>query len=160
MRLAVRNGTETQTETQNVTATGAALLRRAPTQLGLPIAAVLPDGTYLTALITPTIRGHRCDRLLAAARAGTDLTDINAVPDAFNDRGLPVIHLARVIEYQVPDRIGNGSGELIVLLSTITNPDDARADGLAAAYHQRWEEETANDQFKTHLRGPARGQCR
>jgi hypothetical protein len=137
-------------------ATGAALLWRAPTQLGLPVVRVLPDGTYLTALVTPTIRGRRRERLLAAARAGADLSDINAVPDAFDDRGLPVIHLARVIEYDVPDRAGNGTGELIVVLSTITDPADARADELAAAYHQRWEEETANDQLKTHLRGPGR----
>jgi len=137
-------------------ATGAALLWRAPTQLGLPVVRVLPDGTYLTALITPTIRGRRRELLLAAARAGADLSDINTVPEAFDDRGLPVIHLARVIEYDVPDRVGNGTGELIVVLSTITDPADARADELAAAYHQRWEEETANDQLKTHLRGPGR----
>jgi hypothetical protein len=61
-----------------------------------------------------------------------------------------------VIEYDVPDRAGNGTGELIVLLSTILDPADARADELAAAYHDRWEEETANDQVKTHLRGPGR----
>lgn len=137
-------------------ATGAALLWRAPTQLQLPVVRVLGDGTYLTALIAPTIRGRRRERLLAAARADTDLTDINAVPDAFDERGLPVIHLARVIEYDVPDRVGNGTGEVIVVLSTITDPDDARADELAAAYQQRWEEETANDQLKTHLRGPGR----
>ena len=46
--------------------------------------------------------------------------------------------------------------ELIVLLTTIASPDDARAGELASAYHQRWEEETANDQLKTHLRGPGR----
>ena len=138
------------------TATGAALLWRAPTQLDLPVVQVLTDGTYLTALIKPTIRGRRRERLLAAARAGADLTDINAVPDAFDERGLPVIHLARVIEYDIGDRVGNGTEELIVLLSTITNPADARADELAAAYHERWEQETANDQLKTHLRGPGR----
>jgi hypothetical protein len=137
-------------------ATGAALLWRAPTQLDLPVVQVLPDGTYLTALVTPTIRGRRRERLLAAARTGADLGDINAVPEAFDDRGLPVIHLARVIEYDVPDRVGGGTGELIVVLSTITDPAEARADELAAAYHQRWEEETANDQLKTHLRGPGR----
>ena len=43
-----------------------------------------------------------------------------------------------------------------MVLSTITDPAAARADELAAAYHQRWEEETANDQLKTHLRGPGR----
>jgi hypothetical protein len=140
-------------------ATGAALLRRAPTQLELPVVRVLPDRTYLTALIKPSLRGRRRERLLAAARAGQDLSDINAVPDAFDERGLSVIHLARVIEYDVPDRDGNGTGELIVLLSSILDPDGpdgARADELAAAYHQRWEQETANDQLKTHLRGPGR----
>jgi hypothetical protein len=137
-------------------ATGAALVWRAPTQLDLPVITVLTDGTYLTALIKPTIRGARRQRLLTAAATGMDLADINAVPDAFDERGLPVIHLARVIEYDVPDREGNGTGELIVLLSTITAPGDARADELAIAYHQRWEEETGNDQLKTHLRGPGR----
>src|SRR6266511_2600394 len=137
-------------------ATGAALLWRAPTQLGLPVVRVLPDGTYHTVLIKPTIRGTRRERLLAAARAGADLDDITTVPDAFDQRGLPVAHLARVAEYDVPDRTGNGTGELIVLLTTILHPAEARADELAAAYHQRWEQETGNDQLKTHLRGPGR----
>jgi hypothetical protein len=137
-------------------ATGAALVWRAPTQLDLPVITVRPDGTYLTALIKPTVRGARRERLITAARAGADLTDINTVPDAFDQRGLPVIHLARVVEYDIPDREGNGTGELIVLLSTITNPHDARADELAVAYNERWEEETGNDQLKTHLRGPGR----
>ncbi|MBV9160698.1 MAG: IS4 family transposase [Pseudonocardiales bacterium] len=139
--------------------TGAALLWRAPTQLELPVVRVLDEGTYLTALIAPSIRGSRRERLLAAARAGADLSDINTVPDAFDQRGLPVIHLARVIEYDVPDRAGNGTGELIVLLTSILHPDGpdgARAEELAAAYHQRWEHETANDQLKTHLHGPGR----
>ena len=115
--------------------TGAALLWRAPTQLALPVIRVLPDGTYLTVLIKPSIRGARRDRILAAARRGEDLTEF---PDALDDKGRPAAHLARVIEYEVPDRAGSGTGELIVLLSTITDPDDARADELADAYHQRW----------------------
>src|SRR5258705_332303 len=123
--------------------TGAALLWRAPTQLDLPVVRVAADGTYLSVLINPKIRGGRRDRILTAARAGQDLDPEDA-------------HLVRVIEYDVPDRDGNGSGELIVLLSTITDPADAHADELADTYHQRWEEETANDQLKTHLRGPGR----
>jgi Insertion element 4 transposase N-terminal/Transposase DDE domain len=134
-------------------ATGAALLWRAPTQLALPVVRVLADGTFLTVLMDSAIRGTRRDRILAAARAGLDLADH---PDAIGKNGLPVARLARVIEYDVPDRAGNGTGELIVLLATITDPDDARADELAAAYHQRWEEETGNDQLKTHLRGPGK----
>ncbi|MDM4719390.1 IS4 family transposase [Micromonospora sp. WMMA1363] len=137
-------------------ATGAALLWRTPNQLDLPVVKVLSDGTYLTVLIKPTVHGGRRERLLAAARGEADLTDINTVPDAFDDQGLPVVHLARVVEYDVPDRVGNGTGELIALITTIIDPADARADELAAAYHERWEEETANDQLKTHLRGPGR----
>jgi hypothetical protein len=123
--------------------TGAALLWRAPTQLVLPVVAVLPDGSYTSVLINPRIRGTRRARILAAARAGQPLE-----PDA--------AHLVRVVEYDVPDRAGNGSGELIVLLTTVVDPGQARADELADAYHQRWEEETSNDQLKTHLRGPGR----
>jgi hypothetical protein len=133
-------------------ATGAHLLWRAPTGLGLPVVRVLPDGTYLTVLIKPSVRGPRRERILAAAgAAGLDDCD-----DAVDDRGVPVAHLARVVEYDVPDRAGTGIGELIVLLTTVADPGAARADELAEAYHLRWEHETGNDQLKTHLRGPGR----
>lgn len=127
----------------NAAATGAALLWRAPTGLRLPVVAVLPDGTYISVLIDPKVRGARRERLLAAAQEGADLD-----PE--------LAHLVRVVEYDVPDRDGNGTGELIVLLTTILDMADARADELADTYHQRWEEETSNDQLKTHLRGPGR----
>ena len=123
--------------------TGAALLWRAPTQLRLPVVQVLADGTYTSVVIDPTIRGARRERILTAVRAGQEVDPSEA-------------HLVRVVEYDVPDREGNGAGELIVLLSTIVDPADARVDELAAAYHDRWEEESANDQLKTHLRGPGR----
>jgi transposase IS4-like protein/DDE family transposase len=125
-------------------ATGAALLWRAPAQLTLPVTQVLGDGTYLTVLINPKVRGAgRRRQILTAAETGQPIHPDEA-------------HLVRVVEYDVPDRDGNGTGELIVLLTSITDPADAAADELAAAYHQRWEEETANDQLKTHLRGPGR----
>jgi transposase IS4-like protein/DDE family transposase len=124
--------------------TGAALLWRAPTGINLPVLKVLPDGTYLAVLLNPKIHNTaRRERLLAAARAGENLNPDQA-------------HVVRVVEYDVPDRVGNGTSELIVLLTTITDPGHARADELAAAYHQRWEEETGNDQLKTHLRGPGK----
>jgi hypothetical protein len=134
-------------------ATGAALLWRAPTQLALLVLRVLPDGTYLSLVMDSTIRGARRDRILAAAHAGADLTDH---PDTLDAHGWPVARPVRVIEYDVPDRAGDGTGELIVLLTTILDPADARADELAAAYHQRWEQETGHDQLKTHLRGPGK----
>jgi hypothetical protein len=134
-------------------AAGAALLWRAPTPLALPVVRVLTDGTYLTVVMDSAIRGARRERILTAARAGHDPDEH---PDAIGKNGLPLARLARVIEYDVPDRAGGGTGELIVLITTITDPGDARADELAAAYHQRWEEETGNDQLKTHLRGPGK----
>ena len=134
-------------------ATGAQLLWRAPTQLELPVVTVLADGTYLTVLMDSTVRGARREKILTAARAGHDLADH---PAAKGKDGRPVARLARVIEYEMPDRAGNGTGELIVLLTTITDPREARAEELAAAYYQRWEQETGHDQLKTHLRGPGR----
>jgi Insertion element 4 transposase N-terminal len=128
---------------------GAALVWRAPTQLELPIVKVLTDGTYLSVLINPVIRGARRRHAIMArtreiTEAGSDVEGLDPTE----------AHLVRVVEYDVPDREGNGTGELIVLLSTILDPAAARADELAATYHERWEEETGNDQLKTHLRGP------
>lgn len=138
-------------------ASGAQLLWRAPTNVELPVVKVLPDGTFLSVLIKPEIRFiPRRQRILAAARASTDLTGLNDIADAFNRAGEQIAHLVRVIEYDIPDRDGDGRGELIALLSTVLDPADAHADELAAAYHQRWEQETGHDQLKTHLRGPGR----
>jgi hypothetical protein len=105
--------------------TGAALLWRAPTQLALPVVAVLTDGTYTSVLINPDIRGRRREGILSTARTGGHIDP---------DDG----HLVRVIEYDIPDRAGNGTQELIVLLTTIRDPDHAHADELADTYHQRW----------------------
>lgn len=134
-------------------ATGAQLLWRAPTQLALPVINVLADGTYLTVLMDSAIRGPRREKIIAAAQAGRDLAEL---PEAIGKNGWPVARIARVVEYDVPDRAGNGTGEIIVVLTTIIDPGDARADELAAAYNQRWEHETGNDQLKTHLRGPGK----
>jgi len=74
------------------------------------VVKVLPDGTYLSVLIDPTVRSaRRRTAIITAAKAGEDLTDEPA-------------HLVRVVEYDVPDRAGNGTGELIVVLSTILDP--------------------------------------
>ena len=62
----------------------------------------------------------------------------------------------RVIEYEVPDREGDGKDELIVLVTTITDYRQATAEALARAYHERWEHETGNAQLKTYLRGPGK----
>jgi hypothetical protein len=105
--------------------TGAALLWRAPTGLRLPVVRVLADGTYLSVLIDAKIRGKPREAILRAACDGGDLDPEQAC-------------LVRVVEYDVPEREGNGTGELIVLLASVLDPADARSDELADTYHLRW----------------------
>ena len=123
--------------------TGAALLWRVKADLALPALEQLPDGSYLSVLVSPKITGRARQRLIEAARSGEE-------PDKNKAR------YVRVIEYEVPGREGDGKGELIALITTITDPREAPAAVLAEGYHQRWEHETGNDQLKTHLRGPGR----
>ena len=61
-----------------------------------------------------------------------------------------------MIEYEVPDRDGDGKNEVIALITTIADVPDAPAAVLAQAYHERWEHETGNAQLKTYLRGPGK----
>lgn len=123
--------------------TGAALLWRVKSDLRLPVLQILPDGSYASVLINPKIRGKARQQLIAAARAGEELDPTQA-------------RRIRVVEYEVPDREGDGKSELIALITTIIDPAAAPADQLAAAYAQRWEHETGNAQLKTLLRGPGR----
>jgi hypothetical protein len=124
---------------------GAALLWRVKADLALPALEMLADGSYSSVLVSPKITGKARERIIEAARAGQDLDPATA-------------RRIRVIEYEVPDREGDGKGELIALITTIADPRQAPAPLLAQAYHERWEHETGNDQIKTHLRGPA-GYC-
>ncbi len=122
-------------------ATGAALLWRVKSDLRLPVLELLPDGSYLSVLGRPGLHDKARNKLIASARAGEHLDPRQVMR-------------VRVIEYEIPDRDGGGSGDLIALITTITDPAAASASDLAAAYCQRWEEETGNDQLKTCLRGP------
>jgi hypothetical protein len=124
-------------------ASGAALLWRVKSDIRLPALELLPDGSYRSVLIRPGTSPKQRQALIEAARRGDDLDP---------DRARPV----RVIEYDVPDREGDGKGELIALVTTITDRRRAPAAVLAAAYHQRWEHETGNAQLKTYLRGPGK----
>jgi hypothetical protein len=49
-----------------------------------------------------------------------------------------VFRHVRVVEYEVSDLEGEGKGELIALVATITDPRQASAGGLAQTYHRRW----------------------
>ena len=124
---------------QAAAAAGAALLWRVQAGLRLPVLELLPDGSYLSLVARPTLHDKARNKLIAAARAGERFDESQAMR-------------VRVIEYEIPDR--DGDGELIALITTITDPGLASAQELAQAYCQRWEEETGNDQLKTCLRGP------
>jgi hypothetical protein len=131
--------------------TGAQLLWRVKADLRLPVLEFASDGSYLSVLINPKVRGKTRLALIEAARAGHDLDPDQA-------------RRVRAVEYTVPDREGDGKDELICLITTIGvnifgvggDPHTAPAQLLAEAYHQRWEHETGNKQLKTHLRGPGR----
>jgi Insertion element 4 transposase N-terminal len=71
--------------------TGAALLWRVKADLSLPAIDILPDGSYLSVLVSPQIKGKARQQVIAAARAGEDLDEDKA-------------RYVRVVEYQVPDR--------------------------------------------------------
>ena len=121
--------------------TGAALLWRLSASVGLPPLGWLPDGSWRSVLINPTVRGRRREALLGAAAAGEDLD-----PE--------LAHRVRVIEYTITDR--PGSGELFCLITTLDDHQFAPAHELAEAYHQRWEIELSFDEIETHQTGGSR----
>ena len=123
--------------------TGAALLWRVKADLILEPLEFLTDGSYRSVLVNPKVKGAARQKLVDAARAGEDL-------------GPQKARYVRVVEYEVPDRAGDGKDELIALVTTITGLRQAPAPALASAYHERWEHETGNAQLKTYLRGPGK----
>ncbi len=104
-------------------ATEAQLLWRVKKNLILPCLKRFRDGSYLSKIYAST-KDRRHDK-----------------------NGIDV----RVIEYNI-DGIPDPE-PVYRLVTSILNPKDAPAKELASLYHERWEIETAFDEFKTHLRG-------
>ena len=123
--------------------TGAALLWRVRSGILLPPLELLPDGSYRSVLVKPGISAAVRGLVTEAAQRGEELDE-------------DLARYVRVVEYEVPDRAGDGADELIALLTTITDFRAAPAAVLAQAYHERWEHEGANQQLKTYLRGPGK----
>ncbi|WP_326551791.1 IS4 family transposase [Micromonospora sp. NBC_01813] len=119
-------------------ATGADLAWRIGASVSVGHLNWLADGSYHALIYAPGLSAARRARLAEQARAG------HQVP-------AELARLVRVVEYTVPDR--NPDGDLIVVITTVTDPHDIDALTLAEAYHQRWEEESALDEIKTDLRG-------
>jgi IS4 transposase len=109
----------------------------------LPVLESLPDGSYRSVVINPKISGARRTRLLDQLRRGEIVSSESAIA-------------VRVVEYEISDRAGHGSGELICLITSILDPTDLTAVELAAAYHERWENETGYREKKTYLRRSGR----
>ncbi len=108
---------------KEASATGADLLWRGKKNLVLPCIKRFSDGSYL-GRIYPSTKDRRHDR-----------------------NGIDV----RVIEYMLTRE--DGAEDFYRLLTTVLSPKDAPAEELGYLYHERWEIETAFDEFKTHLRG-------
>lgn len=124
-------------------ASGADLLWRVQASVTLPVIEPLPDGSHRSIVINPRITGARRAELIDRVRRGHHIPPDKAIP-------------VRVVEYEIPDRDGNGTGELICLITSILDPSDVTVIELAAAYHERWESETGFGEKKTYLRGSGR----
>jgi hypothetical protein len=123
--------------------TGAALLWRVSSNLQLPVITELPDGSYLSAVFRTKLQTHHRAAIIKSIRAGEPVHPVQATA-------------VRVVEYDIPDRIGDGKHEVVRLITTLLDPLDGPAIELAAAYHERWEIEGLIDEIKTHQRGPGR----
>lgn len=110
---------------QKARSTGAQLLWRVKSTVGLPREQTLADGSYLTSIYP--VKDRR------AKRAGEP---------------------ARVIEYELNDPGRKDNDTRYRLITTMLDPEHAPADELAPLYTQRWEVEGALDELKVHQRGP------
>jgi hypothetical protein len=110
---------------QEARGTGAQLLWRVKSDIGLPREQTLADGSYLTSVYALKNRRARRD----------------------GER-------ARVVEYRLDDPALAEEDQRYRLITTLLDPAPAPASELAALYPQRWELESALDELKTHQRGP------
>ena len=111
---------------RTASATGAALVWRASATFTLPVLERWADGSYRSQL-----------------RWNPQCRSRDRTP-------IPV----RVIAYTLPGASGAKARYRVV--TNILEATRAPAAELAALYHERWEMETAFDEFKTHLRGAQR----
>jgi Insertion element 4 transposase N-terminal/Transposase DDE domain len=109
------------------------------------ISAVVRRGAHLLA----RVKGNTILRLIRRLADGSYLARIypSAADRRRDTRGL----LVRVIEYTHDDPNRPGAGERHRLITDLTHPEDMPAHEAPLVYHERWEEELAFDEIKTHL---------
>ncbi|HET9256634.1 MAG TPA: IS4 family transposase, partial [Pseudonocardiaceae bacterium] len=111
-------------------ASGAELAWRVDDKLDLPVLERFPDGSFRSELLPKEVKA---DLKRGARRCGTR-----------EEYSIPV----RVVEYMVTNR--GEETETIRLVTSITDPDAASAEELAALYCERWEFELTLDEVETH----------
>lgn len=117
--------------------TGCHLLWRLSSSTILPVLRALPDGSYLSEIHPAGMRNSR--------------TRIHA--DNIDDIRLATHIAVRVIEYQIDGHTDeHGQPVTYRLITTILDPEQATATELAAAYHERWEQESAFREIEIYLR--------
>jgi hypothetical protein len=130
-------------------AAGAHLLWRVKDSMHLPVAAELPDGSWLAHVNDPRAAQARLHGNGQRRRRGSKLP-----PDT---RPLPGITV-RVIDYvlTVTEDDGTTRTGRYRLLTTLLDHRQYPAAVLAAAYSRRWAIETGYREAKTYLRGTGR----
>lgn len=132
-------------------------------QLGPGDLLIWDRGFFGYELIRSVVR--RGAHLLARVKSNTILRPIRRLSDGSyrakiypspadrrrDARGLVV----RVVEYTHDDPHRPGAGERHRLITDLTSPNDLPAHEAPLVYHERWEQELAFDEIKTHLNGRA-----
>jgi hypothetical protein len=131
--------------------------------LGPGMLLVWDRGFFSYELIRSVCR--RGAHLLARVKSDTVLRPIRRLPDGSylakvypgdSDRRRDMRGIAvRVIEYTHDDPNRPGAGERHRLITDLTDPADLPARDAPIVYHERWEQELAFDEIKTHLSGRA-----
>lgn len=109
--------------------TGADALWRVNDNLDLPVEEWLPDGSYRSSLQRKDVKAR-----LARGKQPALTEQLRMA--------------VRVVEYQVTNR--GEQGEVIRLITSITDHERVAAAELAALYQQRWEFELTLDEIETH----------
>jgi hypothetical protein len=129
--------------------TGAHLLWRVTGSRHLPVAAELPDGSWLTRIPDPRAVRARAHKNGQRRRRGSTLG-----PDTGPLPGITVRVIAYVLTVTAAD--GTTRTERYRHITTLTDWRAYPAADLAACYAWRWAIETGYRECKTYLRGPGR----
>ena len=96
----------------------------------------------------------KSNAVLAVTQALADGSYLSVLKPPPGNRGAPIT--VRVIEYSLTHPSREKGEAPIRLITTLLDPSEAPALELAALYGERWEEESAFDELKSHQRGAGR----